>query len=248
MKIRTNGKEITIESVVSTSMRQDNKTYPALRFIFAKGVTEAEMNALCSGTLEILDDEGNVIGIHEGYTTRNEHSFTVGKITTAEQELNEAKEVIEIISGDSEITAEQAQEQRGVIEVAVQSLADNDALTVKTYYPTWEECVTKGSIEYDKAGYKFTYNGDLYSCVNANPTFQTDWIPGKGTESLYTRIDETHSGTADDPIPYSGNMALENGKYYEQDGIVYICTRDTVNPVYNALSELIGLYVEVYTE
>ena len=25
---------------------------------------------------------------------------------------------------------------------------------------------------------------------------------------------------------------------------VYRCTRDTVNPVYNALSELVGLYVE----
>lgn len=48
----------------------------------------------------------------------------------------------------------------------------------------------------------------------------------------------------DDPIPYCGNMALESGKYYSQDGKVYKCTRDTGNPVYNALSELVGLYVE----
>jgi hypothetical protein len=40
-------------------------------------------------------------------------------------------------------------------------------------------------------------------------------------------------------------MALENGKHYEQDGVVYICTRDTVNPVYSALKDLVGLYVEV---
>lgn len=51
-------------------------------------------------------------------------------------------------------------------------------------------------------------------------------------------------GTLDDPIPYSGNMALESGKYYIQDGVAYRCTRDTVNPVYNALADLIGLYVE----
>lgn len=54
----------------------------------------------------------------------------------------------------------------------------------------------------------------------------------------------TLAGTADDPIPYEGNMALENGKYYSQDGVVYRCTRDTGNPVFHALSELVGLYVE----
>ena len=40
-------------------------------------------------------------------------------------------------------------------------------------------------------------------------------------------------------------MALENGKYYIQDGVTYLCNRDTGNPVYNALSELVGLYVEI---
>ena len=64
------------------------------------------------------------------------------------------------------------------------------------------------------------------------------------TESLYSKICKTHAGTLDDPIPYSGNMALESGKYYMQDGKVYRCIRDTGNPVYNALSELVGLYVE----
>jgi glycosyltransferase EpsD len=71
------------------------------------------------------------------------------------------------------------------------------------------------------------------------------YVPGVGTESLFARIDEAHVGTEDDPIPYSGNMALENGKYYTEGGKVYRCTRDTVNPVYNSLSALVGLYVEV---
>jgi hypothetical protein len=52
-------------------------------------------------------------------------------------------------------------------------------------------------------------------------------------------------GTRDNPIPYSGNMALEQGKYYSQDVVVYRFTRDTVNPVYNALKDLVGLYVEI---
>ena len=57
-------------------------------------------------------------------------------------------------------------------------------------------------------------------------------------------IDEEHKGTVNDPIPYSGNMALENGKYYEQGGVVYLCTRDSINPLHAALSELVGVYVQ----
>ena len=66
----------------------------------------------------------------------------------------------------------------------------------------------------------------------------------ENTPALWTEICESHAGTEDDPIPYSGNMALEYGKYYIQDGAVYRCTRDTINPVYNALADLVGLYVE----
>ena len=57
-----------------------------------------------------------------------------------------------------------------------------------------------------------------------------------------------HAGTQEDPIPYDGNMALENGKYYIQNETVYKCTRDTEIPVYQTLAELIGIYVEVATE
>lgn len=140
---------------------------------------------------------------------------------------------------------ERAKMLRPIIEQAAQSLDDATALQSKELYPRWEELVKKGSVDTDgKSGYRFFYSGDLYRCRNGNPTFAQEWIPGVGTESLYERIDETHAGTLEDPIPYAGNMALESGKYYSQDGEVYLCTRDTVNPVYNALSELAGIYVE----
>ena len=50
--------------------------------------------------------------------------------------------------------------------------------------------------------------------------------------------------TPTDPIPYSGNMALEAGKYYSQSGAVNLRTRDTVNPVYSDHADLVGIYVE----
>lgn len=130
---------------------------------------------------------------------------------------------------------------RHQIETAVQSLADSEALEVVTLYPKWTDLIGK---TVDKAEYKFQYNGKLYKTIPANHTFQADWVPGVGTESIYTRIDETHAGALTDPIPYDGNMALESGKYYIQDGVIYLCSRDTVNPVYNPLADLVGLYVE----
>ena len=43
----------------------------------------------------------------------------------------------------------------------------------------------------------------------------------------------------------TGDKVSYNGKYYTQDGVLYKCTRDTGNPVYHALSALVGTYVEV---
>jgi len=130
-----------------------------------------------------------------------------------------------------------------------QTLTDTEALEVKGIYLTWDKLVELGSVDTNgEPGYKFTYNGDLYSCVNGDPAFQADWIPGNGTESMYTRIDETNAGTFADPIPYDGNMELFSGLYYIQDSIIYLCIRDSGQPLYHPLSALVGLYVEVATE
>ena len=117
---------------------------------------------------------------------------------------------------------------------------DNTALRMKDFYPAFESVIGQTV----KQGFKLTYGGKLWRTEQPEMTIQAHYAPGMGTESLYSEVCETHAGTLDDPIPYSGNMALESGKYYMQDGKVYRCTRDTGNPVYNALSELVGLYVE----
>ena len=116
------------------------------------------------------------------------------------------------------------------------SVDDNTALRMKDFYPEWAENTTY------TVGYKVQRGGKLWRVMQAH-TSLTEWEP-ENAASLWEQICETHSGMIDDPIPYSGNMALENGKYYMQDYVIYFCTRDTVNPVYNALNELVGLYVE----
>lgn len=126
-----------------------------------------------------------------------------------------------------------------LIKEQINTLSVDDATAVRmtVFYPEWE----KGK-QYT-VGYKVQYHGKLYKVIQAH-TSQETWTPDI-TASLYTRIDEVHDGTKYDPIPYEGNMTLYNGKYYSQDGVTYLCNRDTGNPVYNKLSELIGIYVEV---
>jgi hypothetical protein len=108
---------------------------------------------------------------------------------------------------------------------------------MKDFYPDWQSGVAY------EPGFKVRYGGKLWRVIQAH-TSQTTWEP-ENTPSLWEQINETHAGTIDDPIPYEGNMALIAGKYYYEDNAIYLCTRDTGNPVYHALSELVGHYVEV---
>ena len=114
---------------------------------------------------------------------------------------------------------------------------DNTALRMTEFYPEW----TSGQAY--TAAYKVQYGGNLWRCMQSH-TAQSGWEPSTATASLWEEICESHDGTLADPIPYSGNMALENGKYYTQDGATYLCTRDTGSPVYNALADLVGIYVD----
>ncbi len=134
----------------------------------------------------------------------------------------------------------EAEVSRMVIAQQINTLAvdDNTAVRMMEFYPAWEAGAAYS------AGYKVRYDGHLWRTIQAH-TSQAGWEPTNAA-ALWAQINETHAGTIDDPIPYSGNMALQEGLYYYQNGTIYICTRDTVNPVYQPLSELVGLYLEVY--
>ena len=113
---------------------------------------------------------------------------------------------------------------------------DNTALRMVEFYPEWATDTAY------PAGYKVQHGGKLWSCIQAH-TSQAGWEPSPATASLWEQSCETHDGTMADPIPYDGNMALTAGMYYIQDYTIYLCTRDTGNPVHNPLAELVGIYV-----
>lgn len=116
---------------------------------------------------------------------------------------------------------------------------DNTALRMKAFYPDFE--ALEGQTV--KQGFRFLHDGRLWRVVQPELTLQKHYPPGTGTESLYTEVCETHAGTPEDPIPYRGNLALETGRYYLENGVLYRCHRDTVSPVFQSLEALSGLYV-----
>ncbi len=167
---------------------------------------------------------------------------TIREMTAEEvTEIETAQATFEAAERTRPLTVEEVIRMLIAQQINTLEVDDSTALRMAEFYPQWKDLI---GTTVDKAGFKFTHGGELYKTIPEQHSFQADWMPGEGTESLYTRIDETHAGTLTDPIPYSGNMALEAGKYYSQSGAVYLCTRDTVNPVYSELSELLGLYVE----
>lgn len=129
------------------------------------------------------------------------------------------------------------------LNIARDFLTDEQALQAKDIYDSWESLVA--SEQSASVGQKFVYDDKLYKCLTSGNIFQSQWIPGVGTESMFTVINEVNEGDNNDPIPYDGNMELFEGKYYSQDGVIYKCIRSSGTSLYHPLSALVGLYVEV---
>lgn len=115
---------------------------------------------------------------------------------------------------------------------------DETALETVDLYPAW-----KPDTHYEVDGKRYLYDGHLYT-VRQEHTSQATWTPDI-TPALYEMVTVGHSGTADDPIPYEIGMAIKKGLYYTENGIRYRCTRDSGNPLYNALADLVDIYVVV---
>jgi hypothetical protein len=92
-------------------------------------------------------------------------------------------------------------------------------------------------------GDRLYFDDKLFKVLQTH-TPQEGWRPDT-TASLYVQVVlEGDQGTIDNPIPYSLNMELVEGKYYTEDGVKYICTRG-ISASYWPLRDLVGQYVEV---
>ena len=138
--------------------------------------------------------------------------------------------------------------ERNTKEMNDLNLSAVDALEVVDWYPKWGVDFKEG--DEVKKGFKFQFEGELYAVLQDH-VILAHYEPSINTASLYVKVTPDYNeageeiGTIENPIPYEGNMVLENGKYYSQDGVVYLCNRDSGNAVYHTLKDLIGLYVNI---
>lgn len=137
----------------------------------------------------------------------------------------------------------------GEVDANIQTMqfTNKEKLQVKKHYPEWKVGIDV------KKGECYQNDDNLFECDMDHKT-QADWEPGaSGAYSLWHEVtdEESGQGTKENPIPYNTDhnplfqgMILSNGKYYTQDDVVYLCTRDTGIAVYADLKDLVGLYVE----
>lgn len=114
MIIRANDKEIQVKSILGDFLKRNGKTYPALRFEFDNEATSEEIEVLLSGNFEILDDNGEVLGVHEGYNTLKSVYVVVGKITTDEQKIEELEATVAATEAEKSALAESLAQSEAV--------------------------------------------------------------------------------------------------------------------------------------
>ena len=113
-----------------------------------------------------------------------------------------------------------AKEFRKMSMISADSLPDTQAAEVKTLYPVWKE---GEAVSIDARRY-YPLTDMLYKCSQAHTT-QSDWTPDVAT-SLWTPLDVEHAGTLEDPIPAVSGMEYVKGKYYSEDGTIYLMNRE----------------------
>ena len=116
----------------------------------------------------------------------------------------------------------------------------NLALKRKVLFPVWGEEGAEFGKEVNPGFRLRVVNAEsdmLYEVIQKH-TLSEEWVPGMDTASLYKVVTEEHAGTKEDPIPYVQGMAFEEGKYYEQYGVLYICILTTETGYPNDLKDL----------
>jgi hypothetical protein len=151
-------------------------------------------------------------------------------------ELEGASTYEEVLAVKESVETDRANTTRKINHI---HLTDEEALSVKELYPRWEDKIGV-TIE---VGYITLYEDNLWRARQTHTALEV-YPPSLATASLYEMIDKEHDGTLDDPIPYAPPMEIFADKYYIEDGVVYLCTRNSEVALSHNLSALLGLYVE----
>lgn len=130
------------------------------------------------------------------------------------------------------------QKLKQLAQAQVAQQTDEEALENIELFPSWQ---SKLGVQVQQ-GERLYFDDKLFKVLQTH-TPQEDWRPDT-TASLYVQVVADDSGTIDNPIPFSINMELAQGKYYTEDSVKYRCIRELAQSVWH-LAYLVGQYVEV---
>lgn len=117
---------------------------------------------------------------------------------------------------------------------------DQEALELKILYKQWKKQIGR-----ELTVGEYVQHGDRLYRVLTTHIAQENWEPGVGTESMFVVIDKTHAGTKEDPIPWNANMECEEGKYYSEDGVIYLCIRTSGIALQCKIVDVLGNYFQL---
>ena len=140
---------------------------------------------------------------------------------------------------------DRARQLRPYIEKAAKSLSDAEAVEAPELSEAWDG---NGHDYIVGDRFKYEVSADdvrLYKVIN--PHTSQPHYPPTITSSLCEEIPKPGQGDSpENPIRFHEGLALENGKYYEELDVIYICFRDSGQAIHNPLASLIDIYVRVY--
>lgn len=133
-----------------------------------------------------------------------------------------------------------------VLRAMAPSLPLNVAVEAPELYPEWKPGVDYGGQNQPQLVSRMVDgHARLFKCQTPHRS-QEDWAP-EVTASLWFQVVKEGTGTYDDPFVVSTNLSQQyyKDKYYLEDGVIYLCTRDSGIPIAYKPSQLIGHYFEV---
>lgn len=132
----------------------------------------------------------------------------------------ELQTMSDAVTSTSKISGQMQIATRLYIQKAT-DISDDDALRMPDLFLTWAEALDAGrQLETNTV---LNLDGALYRVVQPVTPQKHQPPNGEGMTAIYRPIDQTHTGTLEDPIPWAYGMDSEQGKYYSYNGKVYLC-------------------------
>lgn len=134
------------------------------------------------------------------------------------------------------------QTTRNTLNKVVATVPDGKVYNFFELFPTWKVGQTYHAEREGVQASRVRYASEdgIYKCLQTH-TAQKNWTP-ETAPALWQRIDETHTGTKEDPIPYHVNMEVFANLFYTEDGILYRCIQNSGIPLQHPANALLGIY------